>query len=382
MAVLRSTLVAVQARLDSARCPEEVFGGLAGSEAEQLAALRAAGRALMRSCHPDIVAPADKARATRMFQALGGWEGIAKCKIEDGTYGDFLPYVAPEPDYAPVDLQVRGRALRLTGLLAEGTFASVHRGVFEGEDAGQSVCVKYARDSADNDLLEREFRVLKTFQRPERDPNAEAFFQRQRVYVPCPLASFSLLDDLGEEHRTNVLSVPQGRALTAQTLRCDKFPAGIEPKHVWWIFRRLLLTLWMAHLKGFIHGAVTPDHVLIFPEAHGLVLLDWTCAAKIGEEHVPAINPEFEAFYPPETSRREEAAPSADLWMAASTALWMLGGDPATRQIPDSVPAPLRDALLDCLRPVASRRPQDAGRFHEQFGKLLGHRSYSPLIVP
>ncbi|HEX9997459.1 MAG TPA: hypothetical protein VGB45_09975 [Abditibacterium sp.] len=382
MFATRSTLEAMAEHFESAVCPEEVFGALPGEARAQFAALKALQRELTRTCHPDLALPADKALATQLFQSLCQWEGVARLKIEDGTYGDFLPYRAPEAPYQPVELEVRGQKLKLTGLIAEGTFAGVHHAEMEGETAERVTFAKYARDARDNDLLEREYLVLKGFQHAHPDGAAEEFFQKQRVYVPAPRTSFSLLDETGAKHRTNVLSVPAGDCYTAEVLRRDKFPDGIEPKHVWWIFRRLLLTLWMAHLKGYVHGAVTPDHLLIFPQAHGLVLLDWTCAAKIGEEHVPALNPTFEAFYPPEIARKEVAFPATDLFMAASTAIYMLGSDPARRQIPRTVPAALAQALLDCLHPNPAQRPQDAEIFHNEFGALLGHRVYSQMFVP
>ena len=37
-----------------------------------------------------------------------------------------------------------------------------------------------------------------------------------------------------------------------------------------------------AHINGVIHGAVLPEHLLIHPEFHGLVLIDWTCAVTPG----------------------------------------------------------------------------------------------------
>ncbi len=382
MFATRSSLEAMAEHFENAVCPEEIFGALAGEAEAQFAALKRLHRELTRTCHPDLAGAPDKALATQLFQLLGKWESVARLKIEDGTYGDFLPYRAPAPPYQPVELEVRGRKLKLTGLIAEGTFSGVHRAEIDGEAADRVTFAKYARDTRDNDLLEREYLVLKGFQQAQPDADAEEFFQKQRVYVPAPITSFSLLDEMGARHRTNVLSVPAGECYTAQTLRRDKFPDGIEPKHAWWIFRRLLLTLWMSHLHGYVHGAVTPDHVLVFPQAHGLVLLDWTCAAKIEEEHVPALSPAYEAFYPPETLRREVALPATDLFMAAATAIYLLGGDPARRQIPRAVPGTIAQALLDCLHPNPARRPQDAEIFHNQFGALLGHRVYSQMFVP
>lgn len=376
----RSTLEAMALAFDRATCAEDVFGALKGTSSEKTVALKVQLRHFAKLCHPDNAPTEDKSLATRAFQSLSKWEASARHKIESGTYGDKQSGFSTAP-YTPVELLIRGKTLTLTGLIAEGVFAGVHRARLEGETQG-ALFVKHARDARDNDLLQREFSVLKALHSPDADPQSEAFFASQRAYVPCPVSSFSILDEHNIKHRANLLRVPDARAYTAQTLRQDKFPAGIEPKHVWWIFRRLLLTLWMAHLKGFIHGSVTPDHLLVFPEEHGLVLLDWTCAAKIGEEHVPAINPAFRDYYPPELARKEAAMPPADLFMAASTAIWMLGGNPAAHRIPDTVPDALKHALLRCLDPVARRRPQDAEAFHNEFGVLLGHRVFAPMVIP
>ncbi len=318
------------------------------------------------------------------------WQAAAQGKIDAGTYGDGKPYIAPLPAsaYTPTELTVRGKRLRLTGLLGEGVFASVHAAEYEGSALGceWATFAKYARDGTDNDLLEREYSVLKTLAQPDEDKRAERdFYSKQRVYVPSPVTTFALRDADGARHRVNVLAVPEGACYTAATLRQSKFPHGLEPRHVWWIFRRMLLTAWMAHLRGFVHGGITPDHVLVFPQAHGIVLLDWTCAAHRDEESIPAIDPEWEGFYPPETLRKEKARPAADLFTMAATAVYLLGGDPTAHTIPATVPTPLCHALLRCLDPIARRRPQDAERFHRELGALLdkeGGRAYADLVVP
>jgi hypothetical protein len=49
-----------------------------------------------------------------------------------------------------------------------------------------------------------------------------------------------------------------------------------------WMFRRLLVALAIASEAGIVHGAPLPRHVLIHPETHGLVLVDWTAAVHTG----------------------------------------------------------------------------------------------------
>ena len=388
MTAVRANLEAMEAHFAGATCPEAVFGSLTGTVAEKEAAVRAQYRSLSRTCHPDLASPVDAGLATGVFSALTRWQAVAQKKIDAGTYGDGEPYIdiKPTPPYTPTDLTVRGKSLRLTGLLGEGVFASVHAAEYEGSAPHWATFAKYARDGADNDLLEREYQALKAFAQPDADRRAERdFYSKQRNYVPSPVTTFALRDADGARHRVNVLAVPASDCYTAATLRTSKFPDGLEPRHVWWIFRRMLLTAWMAHLRGFVHGGITPDHVLVFPQAHGIVLLDWTCAAHRDEEPVPAVDPAWEGYYPPETLRKEKARPAADLFTMAATAVYLLGGDPIAHRIPATVPAPLCQALLRCLDPVARRRPQDAERFHHELGALLdkeGGRTYAELVVP
>lgn len=62
----------------------------------------------------------------------------------------------------------------------------------------------------------------------------------------------------------------------------EKFPA-LEPRDAAWMFRRLLYILAAAHEAGVAHGDPSLHHVMIHPEKHGLVLLDWSVACPEGD---------------------------------------------------------------------------------------------------
>jgi hypothetical protein len=63
-----------------------------------------------------------------------------------------------------------------------------------------------------------------------------------------------------------------------------------------------------------------------------------------------------------------------------------VGGDPAARRLPPSVPEPLARFLVTCLAPCPARRPDDAWRLHEDLDELLrrlvGTPRYRPLATP
>jgi hypothetical protein len=344
--------------LTRATCPEDVFGELADENA-----LSEAYRRLALVLHPD------RGGEASLFVKLGFWRDEAKRRLAEGTYGERR---AP---FDPVTITVTGKPLTLTGIRAEGLLATIYEAEYPVPD-GFRAFAKIVRAPADNDLLEREWRTLTELWRPDESPDAEReFFARQRVYTPRPLARFVVTDSERRQRGGLVLAVPEGRCFSGKELRERKFPRGIEARQVWWIWRRLLLTLWLSHLRGYAHGAVTPDHVLVYPEQHGLVLLDWCASAKLKVEPIPLADPQWKALNPPDLFEKLPASVPSDLFQAASTALYLLGDEEK------NVAEPIRRFLARCRDPRPGRRPQDAEHAHAVLGRLLGRREFSEFVV-
>jgi len=55
-----------------------------------------------------------------------------------------------------------------------------------------------------------------------------------------------------------------------------EYPAGVDGRSCVWMWNRLLEQLSSLHVMGYVHGAVTPDHLLLHPRDHGLVLCGWS----------------------------------------------------------------------------------------------------------
>lgn len=52
-------------------------------------------------------------------------------------------------------------------------------------------------------------------------------------------------------------------------------PQGVDPRHVVWMWRRILDILGFAHSIGWVHGDVHPGHLLVHPADHGVLLIGW-----------------------------------------------------------------------------------------------------------
>ncbi|MFG1949844.1 serine/threonine protein kinase [Micromonospora sp. NPDC048830] len=233
-------------------------------------------------------------------------------------------------------------------------------------DAGADRLLKLPRDPADNDLLAREAHALRTIE--ERgDP-------RHLPYVPRLVDSFRHRDAAtGAERRINVLaSVPGLRSLD-EVRRA--YPAGLDARDAAWMWRRLLVALGLAHRAGVVHGAVLPRHVLIEPDAHGVVLVDW-CLSAVDGGTVPALVPGHEDWYPPEVAARRPCGPGTDLAMAARCMTWLMA---------DRAPRELRAFADGCAQPTLAARPDDAwrllGELDEVLERLYGPRTFRPFTL-
>ncbi|WP_433478204.1 hypothetical protein ACQPZP_14905 [Spirillospora sp. CA-142024] len=149
------------------------------------------------------------------------------------------------------------------------------------------------------------------------------------------------------------------------------------------MWRRLLVALGFAHRAGVLHGAVLPDHVLIHPEKHGLVLVDWCYSVPGCYAHadpsgrVPAMVGRYADRYPPEVPGRRPASPATDIFMATRCMTDLMG---------DKAPKAMRSFARGCTLPAQNRRPADAWRLLAEFDELLerlyGPRRFRPFHLP
>ncbi|WP_007515553.1 hypothetical protein [Pseudofrankia saprophytica] len=417
------------------------------------AALRAARRvyrAMARLAHPDVAPMARRTEAARAFTRLTElWEAhqLAAGGTSGARRGDRSGTVVFGRGRAPAAKARTGsaRSAGATGAAgsrlaytvgeryADGDITTLYRVAratpADGDDAGGPAdgadppyVVKIARAVADDDLLAREAAALRRIARLG-DP-------KFAPYVPRLVDTGRFADPAagGAGRRANVLGRLDGFVTLAQVRAA--YPGGLDPRDAVWMWRRLLVVIGYAHRAGVAHGAVLPDHVLIHPEQHGLVLVDWCYSAVpdpapdaiVGpyrgagltggpgrgaswprtpgrgasglddgdgggdpSRRIPALVAAYADWYPPEVARREPPGAATDLALATRCVSYLLGSpDPAG--LGAGVPAPIRRFLGGCLLPAPSMRPDDAwqllGELDDLLGRLYGPRRFRPFTMP
>jgi serine/threonine protein kinase len=364
--------------LESARQPEEVFGKLDGNQGE---ALRASYRLLTKVAHPDRYAdPHDQAVAEKAFVALQKWLAGAEDKIKSGAYGqNGATHATSAP---PVLVRNRKREYLVQGTpFAQGDLCNLYRCTCVLDGRETDATFKVARSPADNDLVSNEGYVLKQLASSKE-------YDRFHAYIPRLVDSFDYRDSTAPQpRRVNVLALEEGHYYALSEVRAA-YPEGIEAKDMAWIWRRLLIVLGFAHMHNIIHGAVLPTHILIQPENHGLVLIDWSYALyePSADEYIPAISTEYKDWYPPEVLAKESPQPGTDIYLGALCMVYLLGGDPVEGTMPESVHKRIQSFFRGTTLKGQAQRPQDALRLLDEFTELIeslwGPRTFREFYMP
>ena len=344
-------------RLRQATSAQEVFGAANLTSAQ---ALRQRYRALALLAHPDHH-PDEAAAAHETFKLLQHWYEMAQ------------PYVAstaaPTPSIMATGRQhtYRGDEPPLAGDLCD---------LYPAHADGAAVLLKVARQARNHDLLQTEATTLQRLARELHD-------QPLRAHFPTLVEHFYLRGDDGRQRHVNVLRREAGTVTLAAVQQA--FPAGLPLADAAWMFNRVLAALGVVHDLGLVHGALTLAHVLVRPDDHNGLLLDWCYSAPSGQP-LKAISPPYAADYPPEVAARQPATPATDLYMAARSLLHLLGGQRDPDDLPAGVPQSVRALLRACLIPSPQRRISSAWELLDDFQDILqrlyGPRTFRPFHMP
>jgi hypothetical protein len=280
------------------------------------------------------------------------------------------------PDAHPGDRRTADAFAKLADLwrrhrLAAGTpglGSAIYRGDIANLYEVPAGLLKIVRDPADNDLMRHEAAALARLS-DQVDPALRAYFPRlieaQRHTDP----------GTGTRRRASLIATLPGLVSLARVRAA--YPGGVDPRDAAWMWRRLLVAIGAAHRARLIHGAVLPDHVLIDPAGHGLVLIDWCYSGQSPATRIPAVVRRYVAWYPPEVPAGEAAGPDLDIWLATRCMTELTG---------DRLPAPIAAFARGCALASPRRRPQDAWALLAELDELLlrlyGPRTFRPFAVP
>lgn len=294
---------------------------------------------LLKLVHPDRFEPAQRPRAEEAAKKLAG----------------FLAQIKPAtPQTSKVG------KWEIQGPLCAGDLADLY--LVEADT--KPAVMKVARSATDNDLMRAEYAALAKMHTCREE------LREYWKYIPCPIDTFE-----ASGRQATVFTRADGY-LPLSSL-AQMFPEGLPFRHIVWMGNRLLSVIGFAQREGWLHGGITPAHLLYHPKTHGLVLVGWcsvTAQSKPG--HVPIMSNAWDALYPAEVRKKWPAHPGTDIYMAAKSLLYAS----------ERPPREFLSIFEHMTAESPSARPLDAWalqeRWVERAKEVYGPAKYVELIIP
>lgn len=215
-------------------------------------------------------------------------------------------------------VDIKGKTVgdyRVLDLIAEGGFGRTYKG--EHTTLGTPVCIKHALNVSPQD----EFVLTE---------EAKAVWDLRHYAIPA-MRTIVKLDD---GSLALIMSYVPGQTIEEIVTQKGK---GLKPEHVCWMTERILNALKYLHWNGVVHGDVKPQNIIVQPDSHQLVLVDY--GLSLIKPSRDAKNKGYTPhFAPPEQVANRPLLPESDFYAMGMTMIYALGGDIAKKQVPDHTP--------------------------------------------
>lgn len=263
--------------------------------------------------------------------------------------------------------------------LAHGSISDVYTGR-RARWPTELVLLKILRDPRFTSQFDNEWNAIQTLQ--ESDAPGAAVFTR---LIPQPVIHGTSKKGSFADKHVNIYRWAGGFRHTFEDV-LNTYPQGIPAQASIWIWRRILEVLSFIHASGMAHGAILPAHLLVQDNDHGVRLVGYSLAGRLGQKLQPT-SPGDASFYPARKRFRSKLSRQLDLVMSARCVIAILGGDPATAALPDTVPAPLAEILQrSALSKYNDLASEDAWAIREELGEIaktaFGPPAFIPIVMP
>lgn len=302
-------------------------------------------------------------------------------EITNLPHKKFLSDGRRRDEFTPV--VIGNRTYLIDGKIGEGDKCDVYRGRWDHEPT-ERVVVKIARVGVSDDRLRAERTNLELL--AKSNAQGVEFF---RQLLPEIISFGSVQDPNGQSHSCVAYRDRNGFDWTlADVMRA--YPQGVEPQTMIWMFNRTLMLLAWMHEHDIVHGALTPEHMLIHPKYHGLMFLDLAYAGRIGQS-LSDVEPSHVLYRPSASLTNNVFHPMMDICMAARCMIVVMGGNLEQKTIPATVPDPLTALLSNLAFPDdrylwGSRSSKLADQVKASFGAIAetvyGPRKYHTFEMP
>ena len=153
----------------------------------------------------------------------------------------------------------------LNSLVYEGDLRKVYRST-----DGVLVKVPTIREKEADNLILKEKKILDLTKSSSKDNIIQYFFPH-------------MVDSIEYDDTIVNVTIYDRKLHTAAEIK-KVYPNGVDSKHLAWMMRRMFTGVGYLHSLGYVHGAITPEHVMFGAENHCGVITGMIHADKVGEK--------------------------------------------------------------------------------------------------
>ncbi|MDO4543176.1 MAG: protein kinase [Clostridia bacterium] len=336
------------------RCkrPHEFFGAVADEDA-----LKKLYFSFAKLLHPDTASSDEKYISEEAIKRLNELYDMGRKELLDGIYS-VSSVTARYSSMSPLfSLNIRSKEYHFYEYIFDGEVADVYRGVCNG----QVVCLKHAKLSEDDALLEAEYDTLMQI--------AHVLLPVMREKLTINGTTALIMDEVEGVMLTEII---------------EQYPSGIPVEHIPWILERLFSVVGYLHFNKIVHGNLTSENVMLNKANHKVSTVGFSFHipnADSPDSRYKTRNPRYCA---PEISKIARVTPAADIYSIGRIAIELLGGDLDTNTLPSSIDPRLRLFIGKLTEPNVSKRPYDAWRLWDELialrQQVFGPKRFIPLI--
>ncbi len=286
----------------------------------------------------------------------------------------FRIWNSPESYPIPAWFSIGNNYWGIGEFITSGDISDVYAGL-RARWPTELVIIKILRDRDDLIPFNREWETLRFLQQSNA-PGSDFFSS----LIPQPVINGDISRGVHAGQRANIFRWSSGFDHTFEEV-IRVYPHGVSPRASIWVWRRILEVLSFIHNSGMVHGAVLPSHLLVQENEHGVKLVGYSTADRPGEK-LRTISPRYASLYP---KSNKSLSTQLDLAMSARCVIAILGGNPNTGNLPQSVPPRLARLVQQIADPAASTKA-NAWSLREELGVIaqeeFGAPQFTPIVMP
>lgn len=148
----------------------------------------------------------------------------------------------------------------------------------------ERVVLKLQQAGADDDVVaKRQQQEMTVLRQLQAATGAGAAYFSQRL--PQPVAQGRATGNAGAHSHALIVRNPVGYwGSLADVMRHT--PQGVDARHVVWMWRRVLEVLGHVHADGWAHTRLAPEHLLVHPADHGILVIGWSQARRSNSDGI------------------------------------------------------------------------------------------------